>query len=426
MEEKTGKSKKPVLKRKHFILALIAVCAIAVIAEGVLLVVTFSKKKKDKKQDEMRPTVESSEVPEGKQLVWRIAKDTWTNIEGDTSETLYCYDDLGRVVQIETRQMDERGAVEGVVVYRYFYESGSVRIEGYHLEKDESVSEDKWSSVTFVVLPGSTDEFAALTFVNNREGSNFQLEQDEDGRWTRVMVYCNDDGIKYYDEYVFTYDDGKRPTGWNHTEREIRSGQILVPKETVEYHYDEENSPNVKAVWKDPDGTVRQRFFQFGRVAYETTSSVEQDLIIHSRQWVFPNDGFTEEYTFDEDGVLNRIVLRYEIPLSSPSDGRPEDSRKIVLSAETYKERLEYFEYDGEGRVIEVVRRFAEEGAPEAQLDCLQYDDEGRVVSWIHQGIEQTYQYDENGFVSKMIKTGDGEWDGVETFEYIPLTVTAQ
>ena len=194
----------------------------------------------------------------------------------------------------------------------------------------------------------------------------------------------------------------------------------------MEYHYDEENSPNVKAVWNDPDGTVRQRFFQFGRVAYETTSSVEQDLIIHSRQWVFPNDGFTEEYTFDEDGVLNRIVLRYEIPLSSPSDGRPEDSRKIVLSAETYKERLEYFEYDGEGRVIEVVRRFAEEGAPEAQLDCLQYDDEGRVVSWIHQGIEQTYQYDENGFVSKMIKTGDGEWDGTETFEYIPLMVTAQ
>jgi hypothetical protein len=115
MEEKTGKSKKPVLKRKHFILALIAVCAIAVIAEGVLLAVTFSKKKKDKKQDEMRPTVESSEVPEGKQLVWRIAKDTWTNIEGDTSETLYCYDNLGRVVQIETRQMDERGAVEGLL-----------------------------------------------------------------------------------------------------------------------------------------------------------------------------------------------------------------------------------------------------------------------------------------------------------------------
>jgi hypothetical protein len=115
MEEKTEKSKKPVLKRKHFILALIAVCAIAVIAEGVLLAVTFSKKKKDKKQDEMRPTVESSEVPEGKQLVWRIAKDTWTNIEGDTSETLYCYDNLGRVVQIETRQMDERGAVEGLL-----------------------------------------------------------------------------------------------------------------------------------------------------------------------------------------------------------------------------------------------------------------------------------------------------------------------
>jgi YD repeat-containing protein len=279
--------------------------------------------------------------------------------------------------------------------------------------------------VTFVVLPGSTDEFTALTFVNNREGSNFQLEQDEDGRWTRVMVYCNDDGIKYYDEYVFTYDDGKRPTGWNHTERETRSGQILVPRETVEYIYDEEDSPNFIAEWKNPDGTVTQRFFQFGRVAYETTSSVEQDSVFFSRQWVFRNDGFNEEYVLDEDGVLIKTIS-YEIPLSSPSDGRPEDSRKIVLTAKTYEEYSDYFKCDDEGRVIAVNRRFAAEGAPEEQLDWLQYDDEGRVVSWIHQGIEQTYQYDENGFVSKMIKTGDGEWDGTETFEYIPLMVTAQ
>ena len=44
MEEKGKKRQFRGFKRKHFIIGLLTVCAIAVIAEAVLLVHTFSKK----------------------------------------------------------------------------------------------------------------------------------------------------------------------------------------------------------------------------------------------------------------------------------------------------------------------------------------------------------------------------------------------
>ena len=139
MEEKTGKSKKPVLKRKHFILALIAVCAIAVIAEGVLLAVTFSKKK-GKKSDDKKSAVEIPEVPDGMKLVWRVAKMVesypgGSDSSGTVHETRYSYDELGRLSSRETKSFRSE-EVYYTGLRKLYYEGPGVRTVLYRSDGD--------------------------------------------------------------------------------------------------------------------------------------------------------------------------------------------------------------------------------------------------------------------------------------------------
>ena len=84
-QRENEKGKKPVLKRKHFVIALVAVCAIAVIAEGVLLAKTFGKK--DKNGDNQKNGKQDSvviEVPDGYQKVWKVTKEV---LYGSRTET---------------------------------------------------------------------------------------------------------------------------------------------------------------------------------------------------------------------------------------------------------------------------------------------------------------------------------------------------
>ena len=109
----TGKKKNSItLRRKQFLIALGAVCLIAIIAEAVLLIHTFSKKK-DKKQTPVTPTQQGKLIDNvtptptptvglepAFTTVWRLASEKTTYSSGSMSNYVsYEYDERGTEIK---------------------------------------------------------------------------------------------------------------------------------------------------------------------------------------------------------------------------------------------------------------------------------------------------------------------------------------
>ena len=93
------------LKRKHFIIALLSLCGALVIAEVVLLTVTFSNKKSPKKNGKNESSVTgkagSQTGPEKEEeYVWRPVKYRETLYGHLTEDLTIEYDNQGRIKHI--------------------------------------------------------------------------------------------------------------------------------------------------------------------------------------------------------------------------------------------------------------------------------------------------------------------------------------
>ena len=134
--------KRITLKRRQFFLALAAVCLIAIIAEAVLLICTFSKKN-DKNKAKVTPTYQGKVVDDPTPTiereprfvrVWRLAgeKTTYSNI--DTSDRVsYEYDDYGN--EIKRVYYDSKGESPEKTILIHHDRSGIIIAE--HWVPDE-------------------------------------------------------------------------------------------------------------------------------------------------------------------------------------------------------------------------------------------------------------------------------------------------
>ena len=100
----TGK-KRLVVNRKTFIIAIIAVCVVLAVAEGLLLCKVFSKKKdndkKTQKQKEMQNETPTPTVPDVLNDVWKVSKVYIRHEDGEKTLYLeYEYDESGRKQRI--------------------------------------------------------------------------------------------------------------------------------------------------------------------------------------------------------------------------------------------------------------------------------------------------------------------------------------
>ena len=439
MEEKTGKSKKPVLKRKHFILALIAVCAIAVIAEGVLLAVTFSKKK-GKKSDDKKSAVEIPEVPEGMKLVWRVAKMVESYSESSDSsgmvhETRYSYDELGRLSSRETKSFRSE-EVYYTGLRRLYYEGPGVRTVLYRSDGDGPISEDGFNGMMFSIIEPKAGEGTGILLGSSKR-NGYEVNLDEKGRWESITLYVNIEG-KYYETYSFSYDEEGRINRCMHRIRKGAEDQERVEYE-LEFLYGEEDPEHVWVTWRYPETSTTLWEYQNGRLESKLTRNATDARFV-TTEWKYENDGFSSEYQYDISGLLTKRIDRCKIMLSQPSDGSPDDFESIILECETSEGVEEKFIKDDKGRVIEIGRWYnyndtelivlSDESSPDLILYRLQYDDEGRVISkyYYRDDSETTYEYDGNGFVSKAIVKNqtNGKVTSTMTWEYIPLVVPAQ
>ena len=429
MGEKAEKPKKPVLKRKHFILALIAVCAIAVITEGVLLAVTFSKKK-GKKSDDKKSAVEIPEVPDGMKLVWRVAKMVESYSESSDSsgmvhETRYSYDELGRLTSRETKSL-HAGEVNSALLNRFYYEGAGVRNVLYSSYGSEPISEDSFDYMMFNIIEPKAGEGTGISLVPpNRNG--YEVNLDEKGRWESITLYVNIEG-KYYETYSFSYDEEGRINRCMHRIRKGAEDQERVEYE-LEFLYGEEDPEHVWVTWRYPETSTTLWEYQNGRLESKLTRTATDARFV-TTEWKYENGGFSSEYQYDISGLLTKRIDRCRIMLAQPSDGSPDDYESIILECETTEGCEEKFIKDDKGRVIEAARRYTTGESPEKLLYQIKYDDEGKVIyrydSRNHS--ETTYEYDENGFVSKAIVKSQtsGKVMSTMTLEYIPLVVPAQ
>ena len=429
MSGKTEKTKKPVLKRKHFILALIAVCAIAVIAEGVLLAVTFSKKK-GKKSDDKKSAVEIPEVPEGMKLVWRVAKMVESYPEssdssGTVHETRYSYDELGRLISRETKSFrSEEVYYSGLD--RFYYEATGVRNVVYSSNWDEPFSEDNFDDMVLRFIEPKEGEGTGILIAMARR-NGIELNLDEEGRWESIILHKSIEA-KDYDTYNFDYDEEGRISGCIRLVRDGEGEQEKVEYE-LEFLYGEEDPEHIWVTKRYPETSATLWEYQNGRLESKLTRNAADARFV-TTEWKYENDGFSSEYQYDISGLLTKRIDRCKIILAQPSDGSPDDYESIILECETSEGIEDYFIKDDKGRVIEAARRYTTGEYPEKLLYQLQYDDEGRVIymydsrNW----LETTYQYDENGFVSKATAKyrESGEVLYTMTWEYIPLVVPAQ
>ena len=364
MEEKTGKSKKPVLKRKHFILALIAVCAIAVIAEGVLLAVTFSKKK-GKKSDDKKSAVEIPEVPDGMKLVWRVAKMVESYSESSDSsgmvhETRYSYDELGRLSSRETKSL-HAGKVNSALLNRFYYEGAGVRNVLYRSYGSEPISEDSFDYMMFNIIEPKAGEGTGISLVPpNRNG--YEVNLDEKGRWESITLYVNIEG-KYYETYSFSYDEEGRINRCMHRIRKGAEDQERVEYE-LEFLYGEEDPEHVWVTWRYPETSTTLWEYQNGRLEGKLTRNATDARFV-TTVWNYENDGFSSEYQYDISGLLTKRIDRCKIMLAQPSDGSPDDYESIILECETTEGCEEKFIKDDKGRVIEAARRYTTGESPE-------------------------------------------------------------
>ena len=198
-----GETKKHRLGRKQFILLIVSVCLVALLAEAVLLVHTFLKKKKNNNEDTLEP---KNYV---KQTVRRVTKATMLINEKESGTVEFAYDEYGRIARAELRDPGEI-----VVVYDYSYFQGDCRMMVMHYGdmKDRAFfSCDKFPIYMkwLKIVDYAIDESSRVTkmeldyYGNNNAVCKF----DSKGRPVQFCLYSEDSPAV---EEEYRYDDSGR------------------------------------------------------------------------------------------------------------------------------------------------------------------------------------------------------------------------
>ena len=188
--------------RKQFIIAIVSVCLVALIAEAVLLIHTFLKKKKDNNEDTQDP---KNYV---KQTVRRVTKATMLINEKESGTVEFAYDEYGRIARAELRDPGEI-----VVVYDYSYFQGDCRMMVMHygdmkdrafFSCDKPCIYMKWLKI----VDYAVDESARVTKMElDYYGNNAVCKFDSKGRLVQFCLYPEDSPAV---EEEYRYDDSGR------------------------------------------------------------------------------------------------------------------------------------------------------------------------------------------------------------------------
>ena len=435
MEEKTGKSKKPVLKRKHFIIALIAVCAIAVIAEGVLLVHTFSGRNRTK-NGKVTPTV--AVVPEGYQKVWKVTGETYYNGNEEVETTCsYEYDEAGRIKKCKQGIFEDVGSSDDLYLYwEWSYDKSGRKITIWSLENGDIPAEENIHYMYFETIPlKERPETIARNGIYIKNSMGIRCEYDEDGYWQSILAkrFPKESSWSSPEEkYTFVYDSQQRIVGWNYVGMGNSDGKDHL-KDEVKVEYDEKNPEMITSTewWYDRKSgkcdLVRTCVFSEGREVSQSELSGD-GAFQSSWKMSWSEDGYKTKTWYDEDGKVKKVEDIYEIRYPVPSLVDLMDYTRITFSCTSVEDDYsEYFVKDNLGRVIQVVRKYDSDSSEEVRASA-EYDEQGRIIFSKESKYETySYLYDRYGNLTEIERKDpeNGRILSRVVFEYSEIIIPA-
>lgn len=438
MEEKTGKPKKPVLKRKHFILALIAVCAIAVIAEGVLLAVTFSGRNRAK-NGKVTPTV--AVVPEGYQKVWKVTKETYYKTYYNGNEEIestcsYEYDEAGRIKKCKQSNYEDDGSPDDLYLYwEWSYDKSGRRITMWNLENGDIPAEDNIYRMYIEIFPLKERAETILRngiYIMNSMG--IRCEYDEEGYLQSILAKYPKENSWFSPEekYTFVYDSQKRIVGWNYVGMGNSDGKDHLRTE-VKVEYDEKNPEMITSTewWYNRKSgeceLIRKCVFSEEKQVSQSELSLV-DAFQSSWKMSWSEDGYKTKTWYDEDGKVKKVEDIYEIRYPVPSLVDLTDHTTITFSCTSVEDDYsEYFVKDNLGRVIQVVRKYDSDSSEEVRASA-EYDEQGRIIFSKKSDYETySYLYDRYGNLTEIDRKDpeNGRILSRQVFEYSEIIIPA-
>ena len=402
--------KRITLKRRQFFLAFAAICLIAIIAEAVLLICTFSKKN-DKNKAKVTPTdqgkVDDDPTPIIEReprfvRVWRLAgeKTTYSNI--DTSDRVsYEYDDYGN--EIKRVYYDSKGESPEKTILIHHDRSGIIIAEHWVPDEKGRLEEKR---CYYPTCYGVSIDYMLLQNPYLFEGEILEsCNYDEEGNLTgelrgyhqflseppvhsvvKISPYGQLTSHEEYDaddrltaEYQFTYDYEGRLS-------EIVKAEDGASEPYAIYRYEDYDSGNeITYIFLKSEGTN----------GYIYKGDVETGIIYDCGA-----EDAWERMTRKTDPDRS-IAVGYEHKYHLPNGTFPH-------GAETYKQILgatDYIVYS-EGMTARVLRKteLRTDGQPLKELRSTDGMADVRLASEL---TEKTYEYENNTTLSRITDEGD-------------------
>ncbi|MBO4484127.1 MAG: hypothetical protein J5738_01900 [Lachnospiraceae bacterium] len=411
----TGKKKNSItLRRKQFLIALGAVCLIAIIAEAVLLIHTFSKKK-DKKQTPVTPTQQGKLIDNvtptptptvglepAFTTVWRLASEKTTYSSGSMSNYVsYEYDERG--TEIKRIYYDsESGSPEktillhhdrsGIILAEYWVPDENGRLEEkrcyyptcYGVSIDYMLTQNPYLFEGEIIESCHFDEEGNLTgelrgyhqFLSDPPMHSV-VKISQDGQLISHEEYDADDRLTA--EFQFTYDS------------EGRLSEIIKK---------EDGSSNPYVIYRYEDSTRNDSTTYIFLNSEGTNGNVYKGDVEVETFYDCGDEDAWERMT-REDNPDRSIAVGYEHTYHLPNGRFPH-------GGETYKQILGAIDYIvySKGMTARVLRKteLREDGQPLKEVHSADGIADVRLASEL---TEKTYEYDNNITLSRITDEGD-------------------
>ena len=385
----TKKRKLSKESRKKIIIAFVAVCAIALIAEAGLLIHTFSKKKPAGKP-ESEPTLTEEPQVSGSPSptpapetysVWKLAKSFI--IDGNNEDVLmyeYLYDELGRESGYISYETDGVTVIE---TYESTYLPDGSRIEEVWMEDKNGKLLESYYYPPAVDLWNETFGLAKID----------RCEKDESGRITSLRTLMDwDDPRMDHAPVEWTFQDG-RVTGFYYLNED---GSIMQPWEIL---YDDSGRvTKVVAYYSERGGDIAETIviaYDGDSVTVTKTSGVGEYALMEYKNGYLMHDETSKTLG---PGVFTKWTQTY----IWPKGNWPEFMRFSICGREAY-----YTDEDGEKKQNDAEKD--SEGQPVVSTDYLS---DGSVLS------VAKYYYDFDGMLNRIDHYDSDGTQSTERFEF--------
>ena len=405
------------MKRRTFVILILSVCVIAIGAETVLLVHSFTKKNKGKTPGEVTKepdkvvtdiTVTPSATPTGgakeetRTIYVKVKEETYQSTEKTPdgayaepklySRVEYSYDELGRLAR---KELSYYGEERRDYHSSYIYEPSGLITETQTVYFDPDGNPEKTET-------GRTYELPYGHTVSDSNGSNVTLTYDENGYWKKIVC------VNPREEAEFTFDAEGRIEKASYIYYQGQSDDMEIAFED-EYAYREDGTVIRTRRSKDLEvysGRITNydiKTYKDGRLLKQETYSDEADSIRWVYDYEYTSAGRWENLDVINDPVGGRGSKSFA--LDTGESNPPQISSWDASFYDNYR-----FETDRDGNALAI---YGIAGSEEHKLAYVEYDDNGRPVHYYHisrwDEEDIRYQYDDAGNLTEIFTTDESD-----------------